>query len=74
MEFTSSTELIKTVSDPSCHTLAGQSLKFAMAYDAIAATNLRNQKTAAAKRSKDGTAQGTSKAKSSGQNKKARKK
>uniref|UniRef100_A0A131YJM5 RNA-binding protein n=1 Tax=Rhipicephalus appendiculatus TaxID=34631 RepID=A0A131YJM5_RHIAP len=74
VEFPSSAELIKTVSDPSCHRLAGQSLKFAMAYEPVAASNLGNNKEGAAKRSKESAASGSSKTKSSGQNKKARKK
>ncbi|XP_049275834.1 uncharacterized protein LOC125760145 [Rhipicephalus sanguineus] len=50
VEFPSSTELIKTVRDPSYHTLAGQRLKFAMAIDPILAKNLSNANVGAAKR------------------------
>ncbi|KAL3222951.1 hypothetical protein MRX96_049891 [Rhipicephalus microplus] len=61
VEFPSPAELIKTVSDRSCHRLDGQSLKFAMAYEPVAANSLGNKRAGAAKRSKESSPSGTSK-------------
>ncbi|KAH6922732.1 hypothetical protein HPB50_018348 [Hyalomma asiaticum] len=73
-EFPSHAELVTTLRDPNCRVLAGQSLKFAMAIDPIEAQKLSRRMGGAAKRPKKDVNPRTSKSKSSGQNKKARKK
>ncbi|KAL1433708.1 hypothetical protein MTO96_012245 [Rhipicephalus appendiculatus] len=72
--FPSSTELIKTVRDPSHHTLDGQRLKFAMGIESVLAQKLSNVIAKCAKRPTKSPPPKTSRGKSSGQNKMARKK
>ncbi|KAL3222949.1 hypothetical protein MRX96_049889 [Rhipicephalus microplus] len=78
VEFPSSTELIKTVRDPSYHTLGGQRLKFAMGIEPVLAKKCRNVKKlldkdfASSKRPVKSPPPKRSKGKSSGQNKMTR--
>ncbi|XP_075526471.1 uncharacterized protein LOC142558196 [Dermacentor variabilis] len=78
VRFSSPSELIGAVKDPACRTLAGQNLKFAMAIDSVESKNRARanakRNARAAKRPKKSAKPGTSRPKSSGQNKKARKK
>lgn len=79
VEFPSSTELIKTVRDPSYHTLGGQRLKFAMGIEPVLAKKCWNVKKlldndfASSKRPMKSPPPKRSKGKSSGQNKMTRK-